>query len=87
MRFCGELHELGRRICNRSIFISQLATRLLILSISMIDTSDPDLHDPLYAPPTLVVGRLHWYLTRAASQLAGGVMKDTKIPGRRRSIP
>jgi hypothetical protein len=35
----------------------------------MIDTSDPHLHDALLTPATLRLGTLHWYLTRAVSQL------------------
>ncbi|HEY2321759.1 MAG TPA: ATP-binding protein [Thermoanaerobaculia bacterium] len=35
----------------------------------MIDTSDPHLHDALHTPAALRLGTLHWYLTRAVSQL------------------
>jgi hypothetical protein len=48
----------------------------------MIDTTDPHLHDALFTGATLKLGTLHWYLTRAASQLrACAYTSERATPG------
>jgi hypothetical protein len=45
----------------------------------MIDTNDPHLHDALLTSPALKLGTIHWYLTRAASEL--DAKSRTRTPG------